>query len=98
MDHDSGVTTMALDDDCELLVTGTKDGQICVWEMQDLYSATIHSIHQSKFTVCNQFITISRSCNLDPPEIPILYSKPGFTGVYIIFLIFSQNIRLLDTH
>lgn len=54
LDHDSGVTSMSLDDDCELLVTGTKDGQICVWEMHDIYSACLHSMHQSKFAHFNK--------------------------------------------
>lgn len=47
LDHDSGVTYMSLDDDCELLVTGTKDGQICIWEMHDLYSAELRNVHQT---------------------------------------------------
>ena len=40
----------------------------------------------------NSLITKTRLCNSDPLKPHIYIVKLGFTGVYIIFLIFAQNI------
>ena len=79
---------MSLDDELELLVTGTKDGQICVWEMHDIYSATLHSIHQSEYCI---YFTVPylqqnlKNLNADFAKYSLIMSPPFRVGRHIVF-------------
>ncbi|KAL3859053.1 hypothetical protein ACJMK2_009289 [Sinanodonta woodiana] len=48
LDHDSGVTHMTTDADCSFVITGTKDGQICVWDLANQYLVRQHHHHVGK--------------------------------------------------
>lgn len=52
LDHDSGVNCQFVDDNCTILVTGTKEGMVYIWDMTTLYPIAEHN---SKYLVDSCF-------------------------------------------
>ncbi|XP_071176660.1 protein FAN-like [Mytilus edulis] len=48
LDHESGVNCMCVDSNCQILVTGSKEGQIVIWDIRSMYQLTEHNLHSSK--------------------------------------------------
>ena len=77
---------------CGFVRKNTSGFQIFVIQTQQDYSYLAHLDWPS--AVC-----ITKACiyKVDPHWSPLLYSKTGFTGVYIIFYISAQKHRLWDS-
>lgn len=52
MDHEEGVTCMDVYPPKNRLVTGTKDGQLGVWDMETCYPLHGHTVHFGKMNAC----------------------------------------------
>ncbi|XP_012940404.1 protein FAN [Aplysia californica] len=52
LDHDEGVTCMDIDDECVVMVTGTKDGQVALWDLSHFYTVATMSVHSSPVLTC----------------------------------------------
>ncbi|XP_063441618.1 protein FAN-like isoform X2 [Mytilus trossulus] len=48
LDHESGVNCQCVDSNCQILVTGSKEGQIVIWDIRSMYQLTEHNLHSSK--------------------------------------------------
>ncbi|XP_071092050.1 protein FAN-like [Haliotis cracherodii] len=48
LDHDEGVTCLDLDAESRLLVTGTKDGHLCVWDLYTQYISNQLAVHHGR--------------------------------------------------
>ncbi|GFO23745.1 protein fan-like [Plakobranchus ocellatus] len=52
LDHDDGVTCLDIDQDCVSMVTGTKDGQVCLWDLASYYSLACTPVHSGSVNCC----------------------------------------------
>ncbi|XP_059177042.1 protein FAN-like [Physella acuta] len=52
LDHDEGVTSLDIDDNCVVMVTGTKDGHLSLWDLIHLYSLSSHAAHSGAVNAC----------------------------------------------
>ncbi|KAJ8303155.1 hypothetical protein KUTeg_019551 [Tegillarca granosa] len=70
LDHDSGVSCQFVDDNCTILVTGTKEGMVYIWDMNTLYPIAEHSVHSGNVnavllsTDCRRLLSCGDDCYL----------------------------------
>ncbi|CAC5419798.1 NSMAF [Mytilus coruscus] len=48
LDHESGVNCQCVDSNCQILVTGSKEGQIVIWDIRSMYQLTEHNHLQNQ--------------------------------------------------
>jgi len=52
LDHEEGVTSLDIDDDCSIMVTGAKDGQLALWDLAHFYTLATMSVHSGPVLTC----------------------------------------------
>ncbi|XP_041376652.1 protein FAN-like [Gigantopelta aegis] len=48
LDHDAGVTCLYLDSESRMLLTGTREGQLCIWDLTTFYMTSQHPVHHGR--------------------------------------------------
>ncbi|KAL4234400.1 hypothetical protein ACF0H5_006047 [Mactra antiquata] len=67
LDHDYGVTDIAVNFKSYILISATKEGQLCVWDLQSFYIVNMFHVHEDTINAvllsedCSQIL----SCGMD---------------------------------